>query len=119
MFDRIESVQRITYNTTKVLPIRPYSKEEQKQIIAELNRLAEECAKPRNKVNDDVDSSLFEDMLKNAMNSIQLESEQNSFISNETSFMDNQNLVEVIEKRMIQQQNLLDCWISSTDFAFV
>ena len=30
MIDRIEGIQRISYNTTKILPIRPYSKEEQK-----------------------------------------------------------------------------------------
>ena len=119
MIERIGSVQRIEYNTTKILPIRPYSKEEQKQIIAEINRLAEECAIPKVKLNDISNSSNFENMLKMAMTSIQLESEQNSSISNETSFMDNQNLVEVIKKRMIQQQNILDCWISYTDFAFV
>ena len=115
MIERIESVQRIEYNTTKILPIRPYSKEEQKQIIAEINRLAEECAIPKVKLNDISNSSNFENMLKIAMDSIQLDTS----VSNFSSSVDNKSLMEVIEKRMIQQQNILDCWISSTDFAFV
>ena len=115
MIERIESVQRIEYNTTKILPIRPYSKEEQKQIIVEINRLAEECAIPKVKLNDISNSSNFENMLKIAMDSIQLDIS----VSNFSSSVDNKSLMEVIEKRMIQQQNILDCWISSTDFAFV
>ena len=119
MIERIESVQRITYNTTKILPIRPYSKEEQKQIIAEINRLAEECAIPKVKLNDISNSSNFENMLKIAMDSIQLDNKLDISVSNFSSSVDNKSLMEVIEKRMIQQQNILDCWISSTDFAFV
>ena len=109
MIERIESVQRITYNTTKILPIRPYSKEEQKQIIAEINRLAEECAIPKVKLNDISSSSNFENMLKIAMDSIQLDTS----VSNFSSSVDNKSLMEFSEKRMIQQQTLLKCWLSA------
>ena len=109
MIERIGSVQRIEYNTTKILPIRPYSKEEQKQIIAEINRLAEECAIPKVKLNDISNSSNFENMLKIAMDSIQLDTS----VSNFSSSVDNKSLMEFSEKRMIQQQTLLKCWLSA------
>ena len=113
MIERIESVQRIEYNTTKILPIRPYSKEEQKQIIAEINRLAEECAIPKVKLNDISNSSNFENMLKIAMDSIQLDNKLDISVSNFSSSVDNKSLMEFSEKRMIQQQTLLKCWLSA------
>ncbi len=71
MIDRIEGIQRISYNTTKILPIRPYSKEEQKKIIAEINRLAEEYSNFNNQVNNEPDNSSFKELLTKAMESIQ------------------------------------------------
>ena len=78
MIDRIEGIQRISYNTTKILPIRPYSKEEQKKIIAEINRLAEEYSNFNNQVNNEPDNSSFKELLTKAMESIQLENKSNS-----------------------------------------
>jgi hypothetical protein len=86
MIDRIEGIQRISYNTTKILPIRPYSKEEQKKIIAEINRLAEEYSNFNNQVNNEPDNSSFKELLTKAMESIQLENKSNSQDLKDSSF---------------------------------
>ena len=93
MIDRIEGIQRISYNTTKILPIRPYSKEEQKKIIAEINRLAEEYANFNNQVNNEPDNSSFKELLTKAMESIQLENKSNSQDLKDSSFDGEKNLV--------------------------
>ena len=93
MIDRIEGIQRISYNTTKILPIRPYSKEEQKKIIAEINRLAEEYANFNNQVNNEPDNSSFKELLTKAMESIQLENKSNSQDLKDSSFDGGKNLV--------------------------
>ena len=93
MIDRIEGIQRISYNTTKILPIRPYSKEEQKKIIAEINRLAEEYSNFNNQVNNEPDNSSFKELLTKAMESIQLENKSNSQDLKDSSFDGGKNLV--------------------------
>jgi hypothetical protein len=93
MIDRIEGIQRISYNTTKILPIRPYSKEEQKKIIAEINRLAEEYSNFNNQVNNEPDNSSFKELLTKAMESIQLENKSNSQDLKDSSFDGEKNLV--------------------------
>jgi hypothetical protein len=93
MIDRIEGIQRISYNTTKILPIRPYSKEEQKKIIAEINRLADEYANFNNQVNNEPDNSSFKELLTKAMESIQLENKSNSQDLKDSSFDGEKNLV--------------------------
>lgn len=97
MLDRIESVQSISYNATKVLPIRPYSKEEQKQIISEINRVAEEYANSWGKVDNLPNSSDFVSLLRNAIDIIQ-KADKNLDVS---SFVDNQDLVDFSEKKSI------------------
>lgn len=93
MIDRIEGIQRISYNTTKILPIRPYSKEEQKKIIAEINRLAEEYSNFNNQVSNEPDNSSFKELLTKAMESIQLENKSNSQDLKDSSFDGEKNLV--------------------------
>lgn len=93
MIDRIEGIQRISYNTTKILPIRPYSKEEQKKIIAEINRLAEEYSNFNTQVNNEPDNSSFKELLTKAMESIQLENKSNSQDLKDSSFDGEKNLV--------------------------
>ena len=93
MIDRIEGIQRISYNTTKILPIRPYSKEEQKKIIAEINRMAEEYSNFNNQVNNEPDNSSFKELLTKAMESIQLENKSNSQDLKDSSFDGEKNLV--------------------------
>ena len=93
MIDRIEGIQRISYNTTKILPIRPYSKEEQKKIIAKINRLAEEYSNFNNQVNNEPDNSSFKKLLTKAMESIQLENKSNSQDLKDSSFDGEKNLV--------------------------
>ena len=93
MIDRIEGIQRISYNTTKILPIRPHSKEEQKKIIAEINRLAEEYSNFNNQVNNEPDNSSFKELLTKAMESIQLENKSNSQDLKDSSFDGEKNLV--------------------------
>ena len=93
MIDRIEGIQRISYNTTKILPIRPYSKEEQKKIIAEINRLAEEYSNFNTQVNNVPDNSSFKELLTKAMESIQLENKSNSQDLKDSSFDGEKNLV--------------------------
>lgn len=93
MIDRIEGIQRISYNTTKILPIRPYSKEEQKKIIAEINRLAEEYSNFNNQVNNEPDNSSFKELLTKSMESIQLENKSNSQDLKDSSFDGEKNLV--------------------------
>ncbi|MEE0878786.1 MAG: hypothetical protein UH788_05880 [Treponemataceae bacterium] len=93
MIDRIEGIQRISYNTTKILPIRPYSKEEQKKIIAEINRLAEEYSNFNNQVNNEPDNSSFKELLTKAMESIHLENKSNSQDLKDSSFDGGKNLV--------------------------
>jgi hypothetical protein len=93
MIDRIEGIQRISYNTTKILPIRPYSKEEQKKIIAEINRLAEEYSNFNNQVNNEPDNSSFKELLTKAMESIQLENKSNSQDLKDLSFDGEKNLI--------------------------
>lgn len=93
MIGRIEGIQRISYNTTKILPIRPYSKEEQKKIIAEINRLAEEYSNFNNQVNNEPDNSSFKELLTKAMESIQLENKSNSQDLKDSSFDGEKNLV--------------------------
>ena len=104
MLDRIESVQRISYNATKVLPIRPYSKEEQKQIISEINRLAEEYANSWIKVDNLSKSSDFVSLLRNAIDIIQKD-DKNLDVS---SFVDNQNLIDFSAKKMLSVKDILE-----------
>ena len=104
MLDRIESVQRISYNATKVLPIRPYSKEEQQQIISEINRLAEEYANSWVKVDNLSKSSDFVSLLRNAIDIIQ-KADKNLDVS---SFVDNQNLIDFSAKKMLSVKDILE-----------
>ena len=110
MLDRIESVQRISYNATKVLPIRPYSKEEQKQIISEINRLAEEYANSWIKVDNLSKSSDFVSLLRNAIDIIQKD-DKNLDVS---SFVDNQNLIDFSAKKMLSVKDILESWLPSS-----
>ena len=110
MLGRIESVQRISYNATKVLPIRPYSKEEQKQIISEINRLAEEYANSWIKVDNLSKSSDFVSLLRNAIDIIQ-KADKNLDVS---SFVDNQNLIDFSAKKMLSVKDILESWLPSS-----
>lgn len=110
MLDRIESVQSISYNATKVLPIRPYSKEEQKQIISEINRVAEEYANSWVKVDNLSKSSDFVSLLRNAIDIIQ-KADKNLDVS---SFVDNQNLVDFSEKKILPVKDILESWMPSS-----
>jgi predicted RNA-binding protein with EMAP domain len=110
MLDRIESVQSISYNATKVLPIRPYSKEEQKQIISEINRLAEEYANSWVKVDNLSKSSDFVSLLRNAIDIIQ-KADKNLDVS---SFVDNQDLVDFSEKKILPVKDILESWMPSS-----
>ena len=110
MLDRIESVQSISYNATKVLPIRPYSKEEQKQIISEINRVAEEYANSWVKVDNLSKSSDFVSLLRNAIDIIQ-KADKNLDVS---SFVDNQNLIDFSAKKMLSVKDILESWMPSS-----
>lgn len=110
MLDRIESVQSISYNATKVLPIRPYSKEEQKQIISEINRVAEEYANSWVKVDNLSKSSDFVSLLRNAIDIIQ-KADKNLDVS---SFVDNQDLVDFSEKKLLPVKDILESWMPSS-----
>lgn len=110
MLDRIESVQSISYNATKVLPIRPYSKEEQKQIISEINRVAEEYANSWVKVDNLSKSSDFVSLLRNAIDIIQ-KADKNLDVS---SFVDNQDLVDFSEKKILPVKDILESWMPSS-----
>lgn len=110
MLDRIESVQSISYNATKVLPIRPYSKEEQKQIISEINRVAEEYANSWVKVDNLSKSSDFVSLLRNAIDIIQ-KADKNLDVS---SFVDNQDLVDFSEKKVLPVKDILESWMPSS-----
>ena len=110
MLDRIESVQSISYNATKVLPIRPYSKEEQKQIISEINRVAEEYANSWVKVDNLSKSSDFVSLLRNAIDIIQ-KADKNLDVS---SFVDNQNLIDFSAKKMLSVKDILESWLPSS-----
>jgi predicted RNA-binding protein with EMAP domain len=110
MIDRIEGIQRISYNTTKILPIRPYSKEEQKQIISEINRVAEEYANSWVKVDNLSKSSDFVSLLRNAIDIIQ-KADKNLDVS---SFVDNQDLVDFSEKKILPVKDILESWMPSS-----
>jgi hypothetical protein len=114
MLDRIESVQSISYNATKILPIRPYSKEEQKQIISEINRVAEEYANSWGKVDNHPNSSDFVSLLRNAIDAIKIDNKQNSSISGVSSFVDNQDLVDFSEKKILPVKDILESWMPSS-----
>lgn len=114
MLDRIESVQSISYNATKVLPIRPYSKEEQKQIISEINRVAEEYANSWVKVDNLSKSSDFVSLLRNAIDAIKIDNKQNSSILDVSSFVDNQELVDFSEKKVLPVKDILESWMPSS-----
>lgn len=114
MLDRIESVQRISYNATKVLPIRPYSKEEQKQIISEINRLTEEYANSWIKVDNLSKSSDFVSLLRNAIDTIKIDNKQNSSMLDVSSFVDNKNLIDFSEKKMLSVKDILESWLPSS-----
>ena len=114
MLGRIESVQRISYNATKVLPIRPYSKEEQKQIISEINRLAEEYANSWIKVDNLSKSSDFVSLLRNAIDTIKIDNKQNSSMLDGSSFVDNQDLIDFSAKKMLSVKDILESWLPSS-----
>lgn len=114
MIDRIEGIQRISYNTTKILPIRPYSKEEQKQIISEINRLAEEYANSWGKVDNPPNSSDFVSLLRNAIDAIKIDNKQNSSMLDVSSFVDNQDLIDFSAKKMLSVKDILESWLPSS-----
>ena len=114
MIDRIEGIQRISYNTTKILPIRPYSKEEQKKIIAEINRLAEEYSNSWNKVDNLSKSSDFVSLLRNAIDTIKIDNKQNSSMLDVSSFVDNQDLIDFSAKKMLSVKDILESWLPSS-----
>lgn len=112
MIERIERVQSISYNATRILPIRPYSKEEQKLIIAEINRCAEQYAKVSFNEKDFDNPGDFEKLLSKAIE--KLNSVSSVLPSSVLSF-DSQNTMEFIKNSMLQQQNYLNCCIAVKD----